>query len=63
VVLLESIAFLESFQAAFQQNNGFPMDSFDGLTFADKVHFNCPAIDGNHKQVQPSQHGVFSSSE
>ncbi len=29
-----------------QLNNGFPVNLVDGPTFADKVHFNHPIIDG-----------------
>jgi hypothetical protein len=44
-------------------NNGFPVNSIDGPTFADKLHFNHGTIDNYHEEVNPSQHGVFSSSE
>ena len=44
-------------------NNGFAVNSVDGPTFADKVHFNHPIIDGHHDRVQPNQHGTFTSYE
>lgn len=43
--------------------NGFPVDSVDRTTFADKVHFNHLSIDSHHDQVKPSLHGRFTSSE
>ncbi len=44
-------------------NNGFPVNSVDGPTFSNKMHFNHPSIDGHHEQVQPSLHGMFTSSD
>jgi hypothetical protein len=44
-------------------NNGFAINSVDGATFADEIHFNHPIIDGLYERVQPSEHGVFTSSE
>ncbi len=44
-------------------NNGFPVNSIDGPTFTDKLHFNDITIDNYHEGVNPSQFRVFSSSE
>jgi hypothetical protein len=37
-------------------NNGFPVNSIHGPTFADKLHFNHVTIDNYHEGVNPCQH-------
>jgi len=44
-------------------NSGFPVDSIDGPSFADTIHFSHPTIDAHHETVNPSNHSHFSSAD